>query len=408
MSRSKTIALIGAFDTKGEEYAFVRDRIKARGHEVLAVNTGVMGTTDRFPVAVEAEEVARAGGGDLAALREKKDRGEAMKVMSEGVAEVVAKLEDAGRIDAAFGMGGTGGSSVISAALRALPIGFPKVLVSTAAAGDVSPYVGTRDVTMIHSVVDVAGLNRILRPILARAAGAVCGMAESEPPAAGEEKPIIAASMFGNTTTCVDACREALVAQGYEVIVFHATGAGGRTMESLVDDGFVSAVLDMTTTEWADQICGGVFDAGPTRLEAPGRAGIPHLIVPGCIDMCNFGPRDTVPEKYQDRLFYEWNPSVTLMRTTVEENARMGEVFAGKANAARGPVAFLIPSKGFSLLDVDGEIFHDPATNQAFTAALKKNLNPDVLVEEMDVVINDPKLAERATGMMLELIAKGR
>jgi len=404
----KTIALIGAFDTKGPEYAFLRDRILARGHEVIAVNTAVLGSTDLFPVDVEAEEVARAGGADITALREKKDRGEAMKVMCAGAPMVISALYEKRPFDGIIGMGGTGGTTVVTAAMRALPLGLPKVCVSTAASGDTSPYVGTKDITMIPSIVDVAGVNRISRIIFSRAAGAVCGMAEAEPPAAAEEKPIITASMFGNTTECVNACVGMLSARNYEVLVFHATGTGGKTMESLVSEGLVDAVLDITTTEWADTICGGVFDAGEERLDAPGKMGIPHLIVPGCVDMANFGPVDTVPQKYRDakRTFYEWNPSVTLMRTNVEENKKMGEVFARKANAAEGPVAFLIPLRGVSVLDGDGQLFCDREADSAMFEAVKANVRSDIPVVELDVNINDPKFAETAVAMMLDLISK--
>ena len=404
----KSILMIGAFDTKGPDYAFLREQILARGHSVLAVNTGVLGTTELFPVDVEADRVARAGGGDLAALRQAKDRGEAMKVMSAGAPALVRQLHDEGRFDGIIGMGGTGGSSVVTAAMRALPVGVPKVCVSTAASGDTSAYVGTKDVAMIPSIVDVAGINRISRTIYARAAGAIGGMVEAEPPAATDEKPIIAASMFGNTTDCVNACAEALAAKGYEVLVFHATGAGGRTLESLVAEGLVDAVLDITTTEWADTVCGGVFDAGRERLSAPGQAGIPHLIVPGCVDMVNFGGPETVPPKYRDagRTFYEWNPSVTLMRTNVAENREMGQTFAEKANAATGPVAFLIPLQGVSILDGDGQLFCDREADQAMFEAIKAHVKPEIPVVEIDPNINDPEFSAKATAMMLELIAQ--
>jgi len=402
------IAMIGAFDTKGAEYAFLRERIQAGGGEVLAINTGVLGTTDLFPVDVEADEVARAGGGDLPALREKQDRGEAMKVMTAGAAAVAKRLHDEGAFDGIIGMGGTGGTTIVAAAMRALPVGVPKVCVSTAASGDTSAYVGTKDVTMVPSIVDVAGINRVSRMIFARAAGAICGMVAADVPAAPDEKPIITASMFGNTTECVGACMEALSAKGYEVLVFHATGTGGRTMESLVREGLVDAVLDITTTEWADTVCGGVFDAGTERLGAAGEMGVPHLIVPGCVDMANFGPMSTVPREYKDagRRFYEWNPSVTLMRTNVEENRRMGEAFAAKANAARGPVAFLIPLRGVSILDGDGQPFCDRQADQAMFDAIKENLNEGIEVVEMDGNINDPAFADRAVEMMLALIDK--
>ncbi len=407
---AKTILMIGAFDTKAPEYAFVRDRVLARGHKVLTVNTGVLGETDLFAIDVPAEDVAEAGGGDLQALRSKKDRGEAMKVMAAGAPVVAKRLYDEGKFDGIIGMGGTGGSTVVASAMRALPVGVPKVCVSTAASGDTSPYVGTKDVTMIPSIVDVAGLNRISRIIFARAAGAICGMVEAEIPAAADDKPIITASMFGNTTECVNACMDTLTAEGYEVLVFHATGTGGKTMESLIREGLVDAVLDITTTEWADTLCGGVFDAGPERLSAAGELGLPHLIVPGCVDMANFGGPETVPQKYKDagREFYEWNPSVTLMRTNVEENARMGHIFAEKANAAKGPVAFLIPLKGVSILDGDGEIFCDRQADQAMFDAIKANLRSDIEVVEMDCNINDPDFAGKAVEMMLALIEKAK
>jgi uncharacterized protein (UPF0261 family) len=407
------ILIIGAFDTKGEEYAFLREQILARGHSVVALNTGVMGSTKHFPVDIEAHEVAQAGGGNLAALREKKDRGEAMAVMARGAEAMVKRLHDQGKFDGIIGMGGSAGTAIITTAMRALPIGVPKVCVSTVASGNTSPYVGAKDVVLFPAIVDVAGINRISRMIYSRAAGAICGMVEGEAQRqegteARSDKPIIAATMFGNTTECVNACREALTRSGYEVLVFHATGTGGRTMESLVDEGLVDAVLDITTTEWADEVAGGVFSAGADRLSAPGRKGLPHLIVPGCVDMVNFGPMETVPQKYKDakRKFYPWNPAVTLMRTNIEENHRMGEIFAKKANEARGPVAFLIPLRGVSILDGDGQPFCDRAADNAMFDGIKSGLRKNIPVVEMDVNINDPKFAAKAVDMMLELIAK--
>lgn len=400
--------MVGAFDTKGPEYAFLREQILAQGHEILAMNTGVIGEAEAFSVDVGADEVATAGGSSLVALREAGDRGEAMKVMSDGAAVVAKRLYDAGKFDGIVGMGGSGGSSVATAAMRALPVGVPKVCVSTVASGDTSAYVGAKDVTLIPSIVDVAGVNRISRVIFARAAGAICGMVEVVLPQATDDKPIIVASMFGNTTECVNACVEQLSDKGYEVLVFHATGTGGRTMESLVDEGLVDAVLDITTTEWADEICDGVFSAGPDRLSAAGRAGVPQLIVPGCVDMANFGGMDTVPQRFKDgdRTFYEWNPAVTLMRTNAEENAQLGKIFAEKANQASGPVAFLIPLQGVSILDGDGELFCDRAADQAMFDALKANLDDGIPVHEIDHNINDPEFSAKATELMLDLIAQ--
>lgn len=405
-----TILMIGAFDTKGVEYAFLRSEILARGCQVLTVDTGVMGDSANFSVDVGAADVAHAGGAALEDLRTAGDRGAAMKAMSRGAAAVAKRLYEERRFAGIIGMGGSGGSSVVTAAMRALPVGLPKVCVSTVASGDTSAYVGAKDVVLIPSIVDVAGINRISRVIFSRAAGAICGMVEREPPPGVDEAPIVVASMFGNTTACVNACVADLGDRGYEVLVFHATGTGGRTMESLIGEGLVDAVLDITTTEWADELCGGVFSAGATRLDAAGAMGLPQLIVPGCIDMANFGGMETVPEHYRDagRLFYEWNPAVTLMRTNAEENAQMGRIFAKKANAAEGPVAFLLPLRGVSILDGDGELFCDRAADAAFFHALKEHLRDDIPIYEMDNNINDPAFSSRAVELLLDLIAEGK
>jgi uncharacterized protein (UPF0261 family) len=315
-----------------------------------------------------------------------------------------------GRLDAIIGMGGSGGSAIIASAMRSLPIGVPKLLVSTVASGDVSFYVRGKDITMMPSIVDVAGLNRISRLVYSRAAGAICGMVENEVPVSADDRPIITASMFGNTTDCVNVCAKTLNQAGFEVLIFHATGAGGRAMETLIADGLVEAVLDITTTEWADELCGGVFSAGPERLDAAGRRGLPHLIVPGCVDMANFGAPSSVPVKYREanRLFYEWNPSVTLMRTNVEENRQMGEIFARKANAAKGPVAFLIPLGGVSMLDGDGQPFCDRAADQAMFEAIKKDLRPGIPFVEVDLNINDPEFAAQAVESIVQLIQQAK
>ena len=405
---SKTILMIGAFDTKGAEYAFLRQQILERGHTVMTLNTGVLGSTDLFEVDIEADVVASAGGRDLETLQVEQDRGEAMKVMSQGAPLVVQQLYGAGRFDGIVGMGGSGGSTVVTAGMRALPVGVPKVCVSTVASGDTWAYVGTKDITLIPSIVDVAGINRVSRIIFSRAAGAICGMVEKEPPTTTADRPVIVASMFGNTTECVDACVATLTKKGYEVLIFHATGTGGRTMESLVREGLVDGVLDITTTEWADAVCGGVFSAGSERLSAAGAMGLPHLIVPGCVDMANFGGPGTVPQKYRDagRLFYEWNPSVTLMRTSIEENQEMGRIFAAKANVATGPVAFLLPLQGVSILDGEGQLFCNRAADQAMFQAIRENLNEGIPVYEQDNNINDPEFSTRAVEIMLELIAQ--
>lgn len=404
------ILVIGTFDTKGEEYAWLIREIQAAGQEVLSLNVGVMGTTDLFPVDQEADAVARAAGSDLLALRAAADRGAAMQVMYDGAAVVVAELYAEGQICGAIGMGGSGGTAVITSGMRALPLGFPKVCISTTASGNVGAYVGTRDLLLFPSVVDVAGINRISRLIMNRAVAALAGMVNTAPPAEEMDRPIVLASMFGNTTVCVDRCRQLLDTAGYEVLVFHAVGSGGRSLEDLAMQGYAIGVLDITTTEWADALCGGIFSAGTERLEGPGKAGIPHLIAPGCIDMVNFGGIETVPAEFRDRKLYEWNPQVTLMRTTAAENAEMGKIFAQKANQAKGPVAFLIPTKGFSVLDSIAEkgqpqLFWDPEADAAFTHALRQHLRADIPVVELPLNINDPAFAARAVEMLQTMMA---
>lgn len=402
---TKTVAVVGALDTKGAEFAFLCAQLTRSGVHPLTINFGVMNEPTLEPD-VSAVEVATAGDADLTALREADDRGAAMAAMATGAARIVRRLYDEGRIDGIIGMGGSGGSSVIATAMRALPVGVPKLLVSTVAAGDTRPYVGSRDITLMPSVVDVAGLNRISRRIFANAVGAIAGMVSVELAPPADDRPLIAASMFGNTTPCVDRARTTMDAQGYETLVFHATGIGGQTMESLIADGFVAGVLDITTTEWADEICGGMLRAGPTRLDAAALRGVPQVVAPGCIDMANFGGREMIPARYANRTFYEWNPAVTLMRTTPEENAEMGRIFADKLNRATAPVTVLIPLKGFSILDSPGDRFWEPRADAAFIEALTTHLRPDIPVEQLDLNINDPAFADRATDVLLAMLKR--
>jgi uncharacterized protein (UPF0261 family) len=403
---AKTIAVIGALDTKGQEFAFLKAEIEKRGCRTLMINVGVLGMPS-FQPEVSAEEVAAAGGVNLADLVARHDRGQAMEVMNRGAAVVVKKLYEKGKFEGIISMGGGGGTGMAASAMRALPVGVPKLLVSTVASGDTSPYVGTTDITMMPSIVDVAGLNRISRIVFTNAAGAICGMVTGKVEKSPDDKPLIAATMFGNTTRAVDIARRVLEAHGYEVLVFHATGTGGRTMEMLIENGYFAGVLDMTTTEWADEICGGALSAGSTRMEAAAKAGVPQVVTPACIDMCNFWARETVPAKYKGRLFYQWNPNVTLMRTTIEENARMGQIFAEKLNAAKGPVTVFIPMGGFSEVDYPGQPFWWPEADQAFVDALKKHLRPDIPVEISDKDVNHPEFSRRTAEKLLEFL-KGK
>ena len=398
----KTIAIAGALDTKGEEFKFLKDEIERRGHRTFVIDIGVVGES-AFKADISNEEIAKAGGTSIETLKARDDRGEAIDAMARGIAEIIQIIHANGTIDGIISMGGSAGTAVGTSAMRALPVGFPKVMVSTVAAGDTAHYVGIKDVVMIPSVVDVAGINRISRQIFANAAGAIVGMVETGTLEA-EDKPLITASMFGNTTEAVDQARAIMERHGYEVLVFHCTGAGGRTMEGLISEGLIEGVLDITTTEWADELAGGVLSAGPTRLDAAGKAGIPQVIVPGCLDMVNFWAPDTVPEKYQARQLHKWNPGITLMRTDVEENINLGKIIAEKANAATGPVAIFLPLKGVSILDSPGNEYWWPQADQALFDAIKSNIRSDIPVIEMDCNINDPEFAEAVTGQLLEYL----
>ena len=388
-----TVVLLGTLDTKGAEYEYLRERVRAAGCDVILVDAGVMAAP---PAAdISSDEVARAGGADRAALAAAADRGPAVAAMTRGAVAVVQRLHGEGRLDAIVGLGGSGGSAIISAAMQALPVGVPKLLVSTMASGDTRPYIGTADIAMMYSVVDIAGINEISERILSNAAAAAAGMARAaaEFVPAGGAKPLVGATMFGVTTPCVTVARELLEERGYEVLVFHATGAGGRSMEALMKGGFITASLDITTTELADELVGGVLSAGPDRLEMASALGIPQVVSVGALDMVNFGPLDTVPAQFKDRNLYVHNPTVTLMRTTEGECAELGRIIARKLNAAKGPLTVFIPLRGVSMIDVPGKPFHEPDADAALFRELRAGLRPDVEVVEMDTDINDPAFA---------------
>jgi uncharacterized protein (UPF0261 family) len=400
----KTIAVLGTLDTKGPEHGYVAELIRKRGHQTLLIDTGTLEPPFVRPD-ITREEVAAANGLNLAELRARQDRGECVTAMTNAAAALLLKLFHEERIDGVISLGGGGGTAIGTAAMRALPIGFPKLMVSTLAAGNVAPYLGTKDIVMFPSIVDVNGLNRISRVLLARAAGAICGMVESEPPVT-TEKPIIAASMFGNTTQCVNTAKKILEDSGYEVLVFHATGTGGRIMESLIESGLIAAVLDVTTTEWADELVGGILGAGPSRLDAAGRAGIPAVIAPGCLDMVNFGERSSVPTKFADRLFYQHNPQVTLMRTTPEECSALGKIITEKVNAYKGPVTVMLPLKGISVISAAGGPFYDQAADAALFQAVKHNARPGTRILELDNTINDEHFAQACAHELLENVSR--
>ena len=394
-----TIAILGTLDTKGVEHAYVAEQIRQRGHAVIVIDVGTLEEPKLKPD-ITRSEIAAAAGVDLTALVARRDRGEAVTAMSRGAPILLVRLAEERRIDGVISLGGGGGTAIATAAMRALPIGFPKLMVSTLASGNVAPYVGVKDIVMFPSVVDIAGLNRISRQLLARAAGAICGMVEAKLPAA-TDKPIIVASQFGNTTPCIEHAKKILEAAGYEVIVFAATGAGGRTMESLIETGLVAGVLDLTTTEWADELVGGVLSAGPTRLEAAARRGVPAVVSTGCLDMVNFGPPESVPAKFAGRKFYQHNPQITLMRTTPEECMKLGGILAEKLNLSTGPVTVLLPLRGSSVISAPGGPFHSPAADRALHESLRAHLRSNTPVVEMDCAINDAPFAEACARELL-------
>jgi uncharacterized protein (UPF0261 family) len=402
---ASTVVVVGTLDTKGPDFAFLVDRIRHEGIDTLVIDFGVMGEP-AFTPDIGRDEVAAAAGAELQSFASGDHKDEAMRTMARGLAIVVRRLFDEGRLDGIIGMGGSGGTSLATTAMRALPVGVPKVMVSTLGGGDVSAFAGSRDITFMPSIVDIAGLDRISRRIYANAAGAIAGMVKTEAPAGVDDRPLVVASMFGNTTRAVDHARALLEAKGYEVLVFHAAGSGGRTMEGLISDGFVAASLDITTTELADEVCGGILSAGPERCLAASRAGIPAVLVPGCVDMANFGAIDTVPRELRERLLYQWNPNVTVMRTNLDENRRIGEMLANAANAATAPVAILLPLGGVSMLDSVGHEFWDPDADAACFDAIRSQIKPGIPVIEMAENINDPAFAERAVAILLGELAQ--
>ena len=387
------VALIGTLDTKGAECAWLAEQLDKHGVQALFVDVGSFSAS---PLAnISSDDVIAAANSDAAALRERRDRGEMMQVMSVGVARIVRDLASSGRIHGLLALGGSGGSSVAAAAMQALPVGFPKLLVSTMASGDVKPYVGEVDATLMYSVVDVAGINSVSSQVFANAVAAIAGMAQAYEDrlaaVPAEHKPVVAVTMFGVTTPAADEARDTLTDLGYEVLVFHATGAGGRAMEKLAESGLLAGVCDLTTTELADDLVGGVLSAGPRRLEMAGRVGLPQAVSLGALDMVNFGPADTVPPEFAGRNLFVHNPTVTLMRTTPEEMAELGRRIATKLAAATGPTELFIPLRGVSAIDVEGAPFRDAEADAALFAELRAGLTGSgVVVHELDQAINDP------------------
>ncbi|MBT7957889.1 MAG: Tm-1-like ATP-binding domain-containing protein [Akkermansiaceae bacterium] len=396
----KTIAVLGTLDSKGHEHQFVADIIRKLGHTPLLIDLG-SGDDPQVTPDITRFQVAEAAGLDLQPILDRKDRGECVTAISQAAPVLLAKLAAEEKIHGVISLGGGGGTALGTAAMRALPVGFPKLMVSTLASGNTAHYVGTKDITMMPSIVDVAGLNSISKIIFTRAAHAICGMVEAEIDQS-DSKPLIVASMFGNTTDCINIAAKVLEDAGYEVLIFHATGTGGKTMESLIESGMVAGVLDITTTEWADELVGATLSAGPTRLDAMTKAKVPAVISPGCLDMANYGEKETVPEKFADRTFYIHNPQVTLMRTNAEECAELGKILAEKANANPAPTAILNPLKTVSVISAEGQPFHDPEADAALFSAIHEHAKVEVINYEEE--INSEVFAKAAANKLLELI----
>ena len=403
--RRPTVVLVGTLDTKGREYAFVRDRIRARDVDVLLVDAGILSEPLTKPD-VTRQEVAAAAGADVQALADAGDRSAAIEVMGRGATEIILRLQAEGRLDAIGALGGTGGTTLATHVMRALPVGVPKLMVSTVASGDTSPYVGHVDVTMTYSVVDVAGINRISAKILANAAGTLVGMATEPTVELDEARPLVAASMWGVTTPCVTTARQHLEGLGYDVLVFHQTGTGGDSMEALIKTGLVNGVLDVTPTELVGEIAGGVWPASPERLEVAGRFGIPQVVSLGGLDLIALGPPDSMHERFRSRWIYHHDEHMAAARTTAEESALLAKVIAGKLNAAKGPVALFVPLRGFSPLSVPGGDFFDAAADAALVEGLRELIDPvSVELHEVECDINDAALAVAMAERLYELMA---
>ncbi len=389
-----TVVLLGTLDTKGAEYAFLRSRVETAGCAVIMINAGVMADPD-YRVHYSRADVAAAAGADVESLVAASDRGQAVKTQAEGAAAIIDQLYKEDRLDGILGIGGSGGTAIISRAMRQLPIGVPKLLVSTMASGDTTPYVDTSDITMMYSVVDFAGINELSAQILTNAASGIAGMARGYEAyhSIGSGRPLIGATMYGTTTPCVDAARRWLDNAGYEVLVFHATGPGGRSMEALMQSGHIVAALDTTTTELMDELTGGTTTAGPDRLEMAGALGLPQVVSVGAADQITFRPPSAVPDEFRDRTSYQHNPAVTLVRSNEKEMGRFGRVLSEKLNRATGSVTVFVPLRGVSEYGVEGGVFYDPDADEALFEALRTNLDDSIDLIEMDTDINDPEFA---------------
>ena len=400
----KTIAVFGTLDTKGEAYQFLGKQLESFGLKVLMIDTGIH-SDHGYSCDIDARQVAEAGGAALEEIQEH-DRTFAFEIMGKGSAEIIGRLCSAGQIHGAVSMGGGQGTLLAAMVMRALPIGFPKLILSTIANLRTPPFEGIKDTMVVNSLVDISGLNHILKAMIRKAAAAAAGMVlygNVEMDHSETKRPAVAMSMFGVTTPCVEHMREILEQNGYEAIVFHSNGQGGRMMEAMIRDGMIQLAADITTGEITQELLGGNCSAGPHRLEAAPEKGIPQLIVPGAMELANFMPPSSLPEKYEGRKYYMHNPNLKLLRANAAESREAGKILAEKVNASKGPVLVMLPLLGISQYDSPGGPLEDPEADKALFSSIKEHLRPDIPLEEVPLHINDPKFAELAAKKLMAL-----
>jgi uncharacterized protein (UPF0261 family) len=402
---NKTIVLLGRLDSKGKEYAYVKDLILRGGFDVIVVDVGTRGAP-HFEPQISREEVAEAAGVKIDDVVDPTDENKEIQVMMEGAPKIAQRLRDSGRLDGILCLGGSRGTAIGTAAMRALPFGLPKVMVSTIASGDMRPYIGIKDITLVHSVTDIVGLNRMTKRLLTYAAGAVMGAVAADTGLEASSKPLIAMSSMGGINRAVFSAQRILEDKGFEVVAFHTVGTGGRALEEAIEQGLIDGVLDLVTHEVTDHLYGGYCDAGPARLEAAGKKGLPQVIVPGCLDFIVFSPPEKIPESLRERQVYRHTPEVAIVRANKDEMASVGKTLAEKLNRALGPVIVVIPNQGFSPANRPGKPLYDPEADRAFAEALRQNLRPSIRIIELDAHINDELFAKRAVDLLCELMQK--
>ncbi len=394
---------MGRLDSKGKEYAYVKDQMLRGGVDVIVVDTGTRGTP-QFEADISREEVARAAGVNMEAVVDRTDENKEIQVMMEGASKIALRLRDSGRLDGIMCLGGSRGTAIGTAAMRALPFGIPKVMVSTIASGDMRPYIGTKDITLVHSVTDIVGLNRMTKRLLAYAAGAIMGAVAANPEVGVLDKPFIAMSSMGGINRAVFSAQKVLEDRGFEVVAFHTVGTGGQALEETIEQGVIDGVLDLVTHELTDHLYGGYCDAGPARLETAGKKGIPQVIVPGCLDFIVFSPPESVPVSLRERKVYRHTPEVAILRANKDEMASIGKTMAEKLNRALGPTGVAVPNQGFSPANRRGKALYDPEADRAFVEVLKQSLKPSIRIVEVEAHINDELFVKGAVDLLCELM----